>query len=176
MPIRPYLEHTPVVPDSVYLDEFAVVIGDVELGEDCSVWPMVAIRGDVHRIRIGARTNIQDGSILHVTHFGEYNPAGSPLTIGEEVTVGHGVVLHACTIGNRSLIGMNSTVLDDAIIEDNVLLAAHSLVTPEKRLESGFLYAGSPAKKVRPLTAEEVDFLSYSADHYVQLKAKHQGS
>ncbi len=173
MHIRSYFDHVPVVPDSVYLDEFAVVIGDVVMGEDCSVWPMVSIRGDVHRIRIGARTNIQDGSVLHVTHYGEYNPEGSPLTVGDEVTIGHGVVVHACTVGHRCLLGMHSTILDDAVIEDNVLLGAHSLVTPGKRLESGFLYAGSPAKKNRALTTEEVDFLAYSADHYVHLKNKH---
>ena len=176
MPIRSFAEFTPKVPESAYVDEFGLVLGDVELGEDCSVWPMTVIRGDVHRIRIGKRTNIQDGSVLHVTHYGEYNPEGFPLTIGEDVTVGHGVVLHACTVGNRCLIGMHSTVLDGVVIEDEVMLGAHSLVTPGKTLESGFLYCGTPAKKVRALSKEELEFLRYSADHYVKLKNKHMAN
>jgi carbonic anhydrase/acetyltransferase-like protein (isoleucine patch superfamily) len=175
MTIRPFEKHTPIIGINSYIDETALVLGDVETGEDSSIWPMTVIRGDVHRIRIGKRTNIQDGSILHVTHYGEYNPEGSPLIVGDDVTVGHGVVLHACTVGNRCLVGMHSTLLDDAVIEDEVMIGAHSLVPPKKVLESGFLYVGSPVKKIRPLTDEEKVFLKYSADHYVQLKNRHMG-
>ncbi|OGT31818.1 MAG: gamma carbonic anhydrase family protein [Gammaproteobacteria bacterium RIFCSPHIGHO2_12_FULL_35_23] len=175
MAIRQFAGITPIVPSSAFVDEMALVLGDVVLGEQCSVWSMTVIRGDVHRIRIGARTNIQDGSVLHVTHFGEYNGTGFPLIVGNDVTVGHGVVLHACTVGDRCLIGMHSTLLDGAIIENEVMIGAHSLVTPGKLLESGYLYCGSPVKKMRALTSQEIKFLQYSANHYVELKNKHQG-
>jgi carbonic anhydrase/acetyltransferase-like protein (isoleucine patch superfamily) len=173
MAVRSFENFTPVIPESVYVDDMALVVGDVELGEDCSIWPMTVIRGDVHRIRIGAKTNIQDGSVLHVTHYGEYNEEGSPLIIGDEVTVGHAAVLHACTVGNRCLIGMHATVLDDAVIEDDIIIGAHALVPPGKTLESGYLYVGSPVKQVRALTDEEKTFLRYSATHYVDLKRRH---
>lgn len=174
MTIRTFKNITPTTPDSCYVDDMALVLGDVVLGEDVSIWPMAVLRGDVHKIRIGARTNVQDGSVLHVTHYGEYNPEGSPLIIGEDVTIGHAVVLHACTVKNRCLIGMHATVLDGAIIEDDVILGAHSLVSPGKTLESGFLYVGAPAKKIRPLTDEEKTFLKYSAKHYITLKNQHK--
>ncbi|VFS55776.1 carnitine operon protein CaiE [Leminorella grimontii] len=158
------------------LDESSVIIGQVELADDVGIWPMVTIRGDVNYIRIGARTNIQDGSILHVASEMEHSPSGFPLIIGEEVTVGHGAILHGCQIGNRTLIGMGSRVLNGAIIEDNVMLGAGSLVGPGKRLESGFLYLGNPAKKVRPLTEEEMAYFATSAKHYVKLKDNHMKS
>ena len=173
MTIRTFKGITPTVPDSCYVDDMALVLGDVVLVEDVSIWPMAVLRGDVHKIRIGARTNVQDGSVLHVTHYGEYNSEGSPLIIGDDVTIGHAVVLHACTVKNRCLIGMHATVLDGAVIEDDVILGAHSLVSPGKTLESGFLYVGTPAKKIRPLTDEEKTFLKYSAEHYVKLKNEH---
>lgn len=168
--IRPYRGTLPRLGAGVYVDEAARVIGDVELGDDCSVWPFAVLRGDVNRIRIGARTNIQDGSILHVTHDGPYTPGGVPLLIGDDVTIGHGVILHACTIGHRCLIGMGARVLDKAVIEDEVFVAAGSIVAPGKRLESGFLYRGSPAVRARPLTADERANLHYSAEHYVRVK------
>lgn len=165
---------TPALGDRVYIDPAAVLIGDIRIGNDSSVWPMVVIRGDMHRIRIGQRTSIQDGSVLHITHAGPYNPDGFSLTIGDEVTVGHKAMLHGCTIGNRVLIGMSATVLDGAVIEDEVMLGAGSLVPSGKRLESGFLYLGSPAKQIRRLTAEERKFLVYTATRYVELKNTYQ--
>lgn len=168
--IRSFKEATPHIGNNTYIDESSRVIGDVIIGNDCSVWPMAVIRGDVHHIGIGHRTNIQDGSVLHVTHYDEYQSQGSPLYIGNDVTVGHSCVLHACTIGDRCLIGMHSTILDDAIIHDDVMLAAGTLVPPGKTLESGYLYRGSPAKVARELTDDELAFLSYSAKHYVELK------
>jgi carbonic anhydrase/acetyltransferase-like protein (isoleucine patch superfamily) len=174
MAVRDFEKHTPKIAAGAYIDEMAVVIGDVEIGEDASVWPGSVIRGDVNSIRIGARTNIQDGSVLHVTHDSEYAPGGFPLSIGEDVTVGHKVILHACTIGNCCLVGMGSTVLDGAVLEDKVMLGANSLVSPGKVLESGYLYLGSPARKARKLKAGELAWLEYSAAHYVALKNRYQ--
>lgn len=170
MAIRNFEQHSPRIAASAYIDEMAVVIGDVEIGDDVSVWPTTVIRGDVNRIRIGARSNIQDGSVLHVTHDSEYAPGGFPLIIGEGVTVGHKVILHACSIGDYCLVGMGSTILDGAVLEDNVMLGANSLVTSGKVLESGYLYLGNPAQKVRKLKDSELAWLEYSAAHYVVLK------
>lgn len=173
MKIRSYQNKTPKLGDAVFVDPSAVVLGDVELGDDCSVWPLTVIRGDMHRIRIGARTSVQDGSVLHITHAGPFNPDGFPLIIGEDVTIGHQVMLHGCTIGNRVLIGMSSMVMDGAVIEDEVILGAGSLVAPGKTLESGYLYVGRPAKKQRPITDKEREFFRYTAANYVSLKDKH---
>lgn len=173
MTIRTYQGKTPSLGERVFVDASAVVIGDVEIGADSSVWPLVVIRGDMHRIRIGARTSVQDGSVLHITHAGPFNPDGFPLTIGDEVTIGHKVLLHGCTIGSRILVGMGSIVMDGAVIEDEVILGAGSLVPPGKTLESGFLYVGSPVKKARPLTDKERAFFSYTAGNYVKLKDQH---
>ena len=173
MTIRSYQGKTPSLGERVFVDASAVVIGDVEIGADSSVWPLGVIRGDMHRIRIGARTSVQDGSVLHITHAGPFNPDGFPLTIGDEVTIGHKVLLHGCTIGSRILVGMGSIVMDGAVIEDEVILGAGSLVPPGKVLESGFLYVGSPVKKARPLTDKEPAFFSYTAGNYVKLKDQH---
>ena len=161
---------TPTLGARVYVDDAAVLVGDIVIGDDSSVWPFVAARGDVNEIRIGARTNIQDACVLHVTHDGPYTPGGIPLVIGDDVTVGHKVVLHACTIGDRCLIGMGAVVMDGVVVEDEVFIAAGSLVTPGKRLESGYLYRGNPARQARPLTDDERAMLKYSAEHYVRLK------
>ena len=160
----------PVLGERFYLDSTALVIGDVHLGADSSVWPMTVIRGDMHRIRIGARSSIQDGSVLHITHAGPYNENGWPLHVGDEVTVGHKVVLHGCTIGNRVLVGIGSIVMDGAVVEDNTVIGANSLVPPGKTLAGGYLYMGSPARQVRPLTQHEMAYFSYSSDNYVKLK------
>ena len=173
MAIRTYQVMTPQLGERVFVDESAVVIGDVQLGADSSVWPLTVIRGDMHRIRIGARTSVQDGSVLHITHAGPFNPDGYPLIIGDEVTIGHQVTLHGCTLGNRILVGMGSIVMDGAVVEDEVIIGAGSLVPPGKRLQSGFLYVGSPVKQVRPLTEKENAFFTYSAANYVKLKDLH---
>lgn len=168
--LRPYKDLSPKQGDRVMIDSSSVVIGDVRMGDDVSIWPLVAIRGDVNYVSIGARTNIQDGSVLHVTHKSSYNPAGNPLIVGEDVTVGHKVMLHGCTIGNRVLVGMGSILLDGAVIENEVMIGAGSLVPQNKRLESGFLYLGSPVKQIRPLTEAEKEGLKYSANNYVKWK------
>jgi len=174
--IRAHKQHTPKLADRVFVDPSAVVIGDVEIGEDSSVWPLTVIRGDMHRIRIGARTSIQDGSILHITHAGPFNPDGYPLTVGSDVTVGHSVTLHGCTIGDRVLVGMGSMVMDGAVVENNVVIGAGSLVPPGKVLASGFLYMGSPAKQVRELKEKEMNFFTYTAGNYVKLKEQKTGN
>lgn len=171
--IRAFEGITPRLGDGAWVDEAALVSGDVELGDDASVWPMAVVRGDVNAIRIGARTNIQDGSVLHVTHDGPFSPGGAALTLGEDITVGHGVILHACTIGDRCLIGMGAVVMDKAVLEAGVYLAAGTLVPPGKRLAGGYLYRGSPAEQARELSEREIEFLSYSAAHYVRLKNRH---
>lgn len=168
--IRSYKGISPQLDDSVYIDETSVIVGDVRLGKDASVWPLVAARGDVNHIIIGDRTNIQDNSVLHVTHKNAENPEGYPLIIGSDVTIGHKVMLHGCTIKDRVLVGMGSIVLDGAIIESDVMIGAGSLVPPNKKLESGYLYVGSPVKQARPLTEKERAFLVRSANNYVQNK------
>ncbi|EGT5713437.1 gamma carbonic anhydrase family protein [Cronobacter dublinensis subsp. dublinensis] len=168
--LRPYKNTFPQTGHRVMVDNSSVVIGDVRMADDVGVWPLVVIRGDVNYVSVGARTNIQDGSVLHVTHKSSYNPQGNPLLIGEDVTVGHKVMLHGCTIGNRVLVGMGSIVLDGAIIEDDVMIGAGSLVPQNKRLESGYLYLGSPVKQIRPLKEAEREGLRYSANNYVKWK------
>lgn len=168
--LRPFKETFPIIGQKAMVDSSSVIIGDVRIADDVSIWPLVAIRGDVNYVAIGARSNIQDGSVLHVTHKSSTNPGGFPLIIGEDVTVGHKVMLHGCTIGDRVLVGMGSILLDGAIIEDDVMIGAGSLVPPNKRLQSGYLYLGSPVKQVRPLTPEELEGLKYSANNYVKWK------
>ncbi|MCP2041818.1 carbonic anhydrase/acetyltransferase-like protein (isoleucine patch superfamily) [Neisseria sp. HSC-16F19] len=172
--LRPYLDTFPSVGEGCYLDPLCVVIGDVALAENVSVWPFAVIRGDVNSIRIGRNSNVQDHCMLHVSHKNEAKPQGSPLTIGEETTIGHHVVLHGCTIGNRVLVGMKTVILDDAVIEDEVMIGAGSLVPPKKRLESGYLYVGNPVRQVRPLSEDEKAFLTYSAAHYVRVMNNHK--
>ena len=172
--IRSFNGLTPRMGGDVYIDDTALVIGDVTLGRDVSIWPMSVLRGDVNSIRIGDESNIQDGCVLHVTHRSETNPAGFPLIVGCGVTVGHKVVLHGCTVGDLCLIGIGAVILDGAVIEDQVMIGAGALVPPGKRLESGFLYVGSPARQARPLREEELAYLSYSRDGYVRLKNQHR--
>ncbi|GGI91914.1 gamma carbonic anhydrase family protein [Shewanella gelidii] len=168
--LRPYKGITPTRSLDTYIDDSAVVVGDITLAKDASIWPLVAARGDVNHIRIGERSNIQDGSVLHVTRTSPSNPVGHPLIIGDDVTVGHKAMLHGCQIGNRVLVGMGAIVLDGAVIEDDVIIGGGALVAPGKTLESGFLYVGSPAKKARALTEAELKFLPESAANYVRLK------
>lgn len=166
-----YLGYRPRTADRVYIADTAEVIGQVTIGDDCSVWPYTVIRGDVNTITIGKASNIQDGSILHVTHDNpDRHPGGYPLSIGNYVTVGHKVVLHGCRIEDFCLLGIGSIVLDGAHLEKHVFLGAGSLVTPGTRLESGYLYLGSPAVKTRQLRREEISGLRYSSENYVRLK------
>jgi carbonic anhydrase/acetyltransferase-like protein (isoleucine patch superfamily) len=171
--LRPFNNILPTVGARVLIDPSSVVLGDVVLGDDVSIWPQVAVRGDVHRIRVGGRTSIQDGCVLHVTHAGPFNKDGWPLAVGSDVTVGHNATLHGCTIGDRVLVGMGAIVMDGAVVEDDVVIAAGALVTPGKRLRSGYLYAGSPAREGRPLSEKEMDYFVYSANNYVKLKDEH---
>jgi carbonic anhydrase/acetyltransferase-like protein (isoleucine patch superfamily) len=172
--IRSFLDLHPRIAADAWIDESAVIIGDVEIGAAASVWPLCVIRGDIHSIRIGVRSNIQDATVIHVTHDSEFNPGGFPVVIGDDVTVGHKVMLHGCTIGDRCLIGMGSVVLDGAVLESEVILGAGSLVPGGKVLESGHLYHGSPVKKVRPITEKERSFLTYVATNYVKLAARYR--
>ena len=164
MAIRTYKGRLPELGTDVYVDETALVVGEVVIGSNSSIWPMCVLRGDVNGIRIGQESNIQDGCVLHVTHRSEGNEQGHPLVVGDRVTVGHKVILHGCRIGN------DSTVMDGAVLEDGVLLGAGSLVPPGKTLESGYLYLGNPARRVRPLNEREQAYFGYSAAHYVRLK------
>jgi carbonic anhydrase/acetyltransferase-like protein (isoleucine patch superfamily) len=171
--IRPYLTHRPKLGENVFIDPAALVLGDVVIGDDSSVWPMAVVRGDVHRIRIGARTNIQDGAVLHITHAGPFNADGWPLEIGNDITVGHRVILHGCTVKDRVLIGNGAIVMDGAVVESEVIVGAGALVPPGKTLQSGFLYIGSPCRQARPLSDKERDFFTYTAGNYVKLKNLH---
>lgn len=174
MAIESYREQLPRLGRGVYVHASATVIGDVELGEESSIWPGVVIRGDVNRIRVGARSNVQDGSILHVSRPSPRNPDGAPLLIGADVTVGHGVILHGCEIGDGCLVGMGSLVMDRALLEPRVLLGAGSLVPEGRVLQSGWLYLGRPAKPLRRLTEEELDYLARQAGNYVRLAAEYR--
>lgn len=167
--ISPYQGHVPQLAPGAWVHPRATLVGEVALGRDASVWPGAVIRGDVNSIAVGEATNIQDNSVLHVSHRTAENPAGGPLVVGARVTVGHSVILHACTIEDECLIGMGSIVLDRAVIRKHVLLGAGSLVPEGKILESGHLYLGRPANLVRALTAEEMAYFAYSAGHYVKL-------
>lgn len=167
--VSPYNSVHPQLAPGAWVHARATVIGEVSLGENASVWPGAVLRGDVNSIRIGAGTNIQDNSVLHVSHKTAADPMGGPLVIGARVTVGHSVILHACTIEDECLIGMGSIILDRALVRKHVLLGAGSLVPEGKVLESGYLYLGSPAKKVRELTPEEMAYFNYSAEHYIKL-------
>ena len=176
MTIRTLQGKKPNIADSAFIDETALVIGDVTIGEDSSIWPMTVVRGDVQKITIGKRTNIQDACVLHVTHDCIYTPGGFPLTIGDGVTAGHRATLHACTIGDYCLIGMSATIMDGAVLGDRLIIGAGSLVPAGKQLEGGYLYVGSPVKQLRPLNEDELKSLEYSADHYVEVKNMHMRS
>ncbi len=161
--IQPFLDVFPTIPSSVFIAPSADVIGDVEIGEESSVWFGVVIRGDVNFVRVGARTNIQDLSVLHVTRLTH------PLIIGNEVTVGHHVTLHGCTVKDRVLIGMGAVILDGAMVGADSIVGAGALVTQGMEVPSGSLVLGHPAKIKRPLKDEELSFLSKSAQNYVDL-------
>jgi len=174
MTIRDFEATRPILGKGVYVDPQAVMIGDVIIGEDSSVWPLTSIRGDVNKIQIGDRTNIQDNSTLHATHDSDYHPGGIATLVGNDVTVGHQVILHACTIGDRCLIGMGSIIMDQAIVADDIIVGAGSLVTQNTQLESGYLYIGRPVKRLRALSDDEKAYIKYSAENYVRLKNRYQ--
>ena len=165
--ILPFDGKSPSVPADVFIAPTAVVIGDVELGSETNVWYGCVVRGDVHEIRIGARTNIQDCTMVHVTSdvCGTY--------IGDDVTIGHSAVIHACTLHDGAFIGMKATVLDEAVVEGGALVAAGAVVGPGKRVPAGELWAGVPAKKIRDLSEEEQRELTETPPHYVELARKH---
>jgi carbonic anhydrase/acetyltransferase-like protein (isoleucine patch superfamily) len=174
MPIRPYQGQMPRLGQRVYVDTGAHLIGDVELGDDVSLWPGVVVRGDVNYIRIGARTNVQDGSIIHVSHDGPYTrPGGYPTIIGADVTIGHGAIVHACVIEDACLIGMHATVLDGATIKKHGFVGAGAVIPPGKTVGERELWLGNPAKLVRVLSDRDVESLYYSATHYVKLKDRY---
>ena len=168
--IRPYKNIKPIFGKKVYVDDAAIIIGNVTLGDDVSVWPGAVIRGDMHEIRIGCRTNIQDNAVLHITHASSFNPEGWPLIIGEDVVVGHGAILHGCSLGNRILVGNGVIINDGAVVQNEVLIGAGTVVPPGKILESGNLYVGSPSRILRKITKKEKDFFVYSPANYVGLK------
>lgn len=164
----------PNIPASAYIHPSAQIIGEVTLGENASVWCGAVIRGDVNSIAIGAGSNIQDLSVLHVSHKSVNDPNGAPIIIGENVTVGHSVILHGCTIGDECLIGMGSIIMDKAVLEPRVLLGAGSLVPEGKTLQSGYLYLGRPAKQLRLLSEQELAYFNYSAAQYIALARSYQ--
>ena len=173
MTIRTFENITPTIDSTAYIDETALVVGNVTVAADASFWPKVVARGDVNTITVGARTNIQDGTILHVSHDSEFAPGGFSLTIGADITVGHQAILHGCVVEDNCLIGMAATVMDGAIVRSGAIVGAGSLVPPGRELEGGYLWVGSPVRQVRELRDEEKGFLAYSAKHYVELKNRH---
>ena len=176
MATRPYRGIEPTLGPGAWIDETALVIGDVELGENASVWPVVLIRGDVNRIRIGARTNVQDSSIIHVSRPFPGNDAGWATLLGDDVVIGHKVALHGCRIADRVLVGIGAIVLDGVEVESDVIIGAGSVVTPGKKLESGFLYVGNPARRSRPLTPQEIARIPKMSRDYVLLKDEYAAS
>jgi carbonic anhydrase/acetyltransferase-like protein (isoleucine patch superfamily) len=175
MPLTPYLATRPQTGPRTYVHDSAQVIGDVQIGQDCSIWCNTVLRGDVNRIVIGNFSNIQDFAMGHVSHKNPAKPDGSPLVIGDYVTIGHSVILHGCTVGDECLIGMGSIIMDDVVIGAQVMVAAGSLISPGKILESGYLYVGRPARRLRALDAGELAYLKYSAQHYVRVKNNYLG-
>lgn len=168
--IRPFRGHTPTIPASCFIEDSAQIIGDVVFGEQSSVWFNTVVRGDVNPIRIGARTNLQDLTMVHVLS------KKHATTIGDDVTVGHHVVLHGCTVGSRVLIGMGAILMDGVTVGDDCIIAAGALLTPGTTIPSGHLAVGSPAKVSRRLKEEEKSFLKQSAQNYVGYSEEHRAS
>ncbi|MBC7988521.1 MAG: gamma carbonic anhydrase family protein [Luteimonas sp.] len=169
--IRPYRGVLPTLGARTYIDAAATVIGDVVLGDDVSIWPMTVVRGDVNFIRIGARSNVQDGTVIHVSHDGPHAKLGGFATvIGEDVTIGHKAIIHACRIEDAALIGMGAVILDGAVVKKHGFVGAGALVAPGKVVGEGELWLGNPARLARRLSDAEIEALYYSAQHYVRLK------
>ena len=172
-PIRTFENQTPIIGKRVFVDRLATVIGNVRLGDDVSVWPGAVIRGDMHRIKIGHRTCIQDNAVLHITHASEFNEDGWPLDLGDDVIVGHGAILHGCIFKNEVFIGIGAIIFDGAVVDKHTIVGAGALVPPGKTLEAGYVYVGNPCKKLRNITEKERAFFKYSASNYVNLKNKY---
>ena len=173
--LHKFKTHTPALGNHTWIAPSADVIGEVTCGEDCSIWFGCVVRGDVHYIKIGDRTNIQDLSMVHVTHYKKEDKSdGNPTIIGDDVTIGHRVMLHGCTIENACLIGMSATILDGAVIGKESIVGAGALITKNKTFPPRSLIMGSPAKVVRELTKEEVKELYNSASRYVKFKNDYQ--
>lgn len=168
MIIRPYKNFIPKIDDKAFIAENAAIIGDVEIGAGTGIWYGCVLRGDVNDIKIGQRTNIQDGTVIH-TSLGVQGTY-----IGDDVTVGHMALLHACTIGNKAFIGMQSLIMDEVIIEDEAMVAAGSMVTPRKRISRHQLWGGRPARYMRDMTTEEIEYLQISADRYAALAQEYK--
>lgn len=168
--LRSFRGMVPRLGKRVYVDAAATVIGDVVLGDDVSVWPGAVIRGDMHSIRIGNRSNVQDNAVLHITHASDFNPGGWPLTIGDDVVVGHRAILHGCTLGDRILVGNGAVVNDGAVVENEVIIGAGCVVPPGRTLHSGYIYIGNPCRQGRPISERERKFFRYSPANYVKLK------
>jgi carbonic anhydrase/acetyltransferase-like protein (isoleucine patch superfamily) len=161
--IRAYKNIVPVIAPDAFIAEGAVIIGDVHIGSESNIWFGCVIRGDVNRIRIGSRTNVQDGTVIHVTR------ETGPTFIGSNITIGHSVLLHACTLEDDCFIGMHSTVMDGAVVESGAWVGAGALVTPGKRIPKGQIWAGNPARFLRNITSEEMKFMAGNSTHYVEL-------
>lgn len=172
--IRNYAGVSPEIDNSAYVDDSAVIIGKVFIAENASIWCNSVARGDVSYIKIGKNSNVQDLTMLHVTHSNPGRTEETPLIIGDNVTIGHNCCLHACTLADNVFIGMGTTILDNAYIESNVMVGAGSLVPQGKRLESGYLYFGNPVKQIRKLSESEIDHIAYSAQHYVKIAKSHR--
>ncbi|MDE0724678.1 MAG: gamma carbonic anhydrase family protein [Alphaproteobacteria bacterium] len=166
--ILPFKGTLPTIDSSAYVSPSATIAGDVHIGAGSSIWFNVAIRGDVNHVRIGENTNLQDGTVCHVT----YNKY--PLIIGSGVTVGHSAILHGCTLEDGAFVGMGATVMDGATVESGAMVAAGALVSPGKVVKSGELWSGIPAKKMRNMTGDETDYLPWSAEHYRKLGAQYE--
>ena len=171
--ILPFRGVRPKIAPDAFIAETAVVIGDVEIGPGSSIWYGCVVRGDINRIRIGRNTNIQDGTVIHVNHDRD-GDGGMPTFIGDDVTIGHMALIHACTVEDRAFIGMRSVVMDLAVVESGAMVAAGALVTPRKRVEAGQLWAGSPARYLRDLKPAEAAEGPYIAGHYAQLAAAYR--
>jgi gamma-carbonic anhydrase len=165
--IRPFQGIHPKIDSSVFIAETSVIVGDVEIGPQSSIWYNVVARGDVNSIRIGKRSNIQDLSMLHVTHKRDADDPGAPLIIGDDVTVGHSVTLHGCTVENGAFIGMQAIVMDKVVVGEGALVGARSLVTEGTIIPPHTLWVGAPARYKRDLNPEEIARLAKSADNYV---------
>lgn len=168
MGIRAFKGVAPRIHPSCFIEDSAQIIGDVELGEDCSVWFNTVIRGDVHSIRLGRRTNVQDLCMIHV------EAQAFATRLGDEVTVGHHAVLHGCEVGNRVLVGMGAVLMNGVVVGDDCLIAAGALLTPGTRVPPGSLALGSPARVKRPVTAEERSWIARSAENYVRYAREHR--